>query len=146
MRILPFLVAIMLAALVHAFEPTVKGVFSQRGISIVDEVPAPETTLDKPGGDRVSLVDYKCQVAGVTLWATWCHVCKTEMPAVDASLVKLVVIASSFCLFQWMKPQRLRKWKSTKKRIGSRTFQSWWIAITHCQAVLGYAVRPQRSS
>lgn len=84
MRILPFLAAIMLAAPAHAFEPTANGLFSQRVISIVDEVPAPETTLDKPGGDRDSLVEYKGRVAVVTLWATWCHVCETEMPIVDA--------------------------------------------------------------
>lgn len=83
MRILALIAALLLAQPVLAFEPTPNGVFSQRVISIVEEVPAPETVLDQPDGRRSSLVDYKGKVSVVTLWATWCHVCEIEMPIVD---------------------------------------------------------------
>lgn len=83
MRILALTAALMLAHPVAAFEPEANGVFSQRVISIVEEVQAPETVLDQPDGQRTSLADYKGKVSIVTLWATWCHVCETEMPIVD---------------------------------------------------------------
>lgn len=83
MRILALTAALMLAHPVAAFEPVANGLFSQRVISIVEEVPAPETVLDQPDGQRTSLADYKGKVSVVTLWATWCHVCETEMPIVD---------------------------------------------------------------
>lgn len=83
MRILALAAALMLAQPVSAFEPTPDGLFSQRIISIVEEVPVPETVLDQPGGQRTSLVDYKGKVSVVTLWATWCNVCEIEMPIVD---------------------------------------------------------------
>ncbi len=83
MRILALTAALMLAHPAAAFEPEANGMFSQRVISIVEKVPAPETVLDQPDGQRTSLVDYKGKVAVVTLWATWCHVCETEMPIVD---------------------------------------------------------------
>ena len=83
MRILALTAALLLAQPALAFEPEANGVFSQRVISIVEEVPAPETVLDQPDGARSSLVDYKGKVSVVTLWATWCHVCEIEMPIVD---------------------------------------------------------------
>ena len=83
MRILALTAALLLAQPASAFEPEANGVFSQRVISIVEEVPAPETVLDQPDGARTSLVDYKGKVSVVTLWATWCHVCEIEMPIVD---------------------------------------------------------------
>ncbi len=82
-RIFALTAALLLANPVAAFEPEANGVFSQRVISIVEEVPAPETVLDQPGGARTSLVDYKGKVSVVTLWATWCHVCEIEMPIID---------------------------------------------------------------
>lgn len=83
MRVLALTAALMLAQPVAAFEPKTDGVFSQRIISIVEAAPAPETVLDQPDGQRTSLADYKGKVAIVTLWATWCHVCETEMPIVN---------------------------------------------------------------
>ena len=83
MRILALTAALLLAQPALAFEPKANGVFSQRVISIVEEVPVPETVLDQPDGARSSLVDYKGKVSVVTLWATWCHVCEIEMPIVD---------------------------------------------------------------
>ncbi len=83
MRIPALIVALLLSQPAAAFEPEANGVFSQRIISIVEEVPAPETVLDQPDGARTSLVDFKGKVSVVTLWATWCHVCEIEMPIVD---------------------------------------------------------------
>ncbi len=57
MRILALAAALMMAHPVAAFEPEANGVFSQRVISIVEAVPAPETVLDQPGGGRTSLID-----------------------------------------------------------------------------------------
>ena len=52
MRIFALTAALMLAHPVTAFEPETNGVFSQRVISIVEQVTAPETVLDQPGGAR----------------------------------------------------------------------------------------------
>jgi len=82
MRILALTAALLLAHPVAAFEPEANGVFSQRVISIVEEVPAPETVLDQPNGQRTSLADYRGKVSVVTLWATWCQVWDIEMPIV----------------------------------------------------------------
>jgi cytochrome c biogenesis protein CcmG, thiol:disulfide interchange protein DsbE len=46
--------------------------------------PAPDLTLmDTQGGSR-SLAEYRGQVVLVNLWATWCHPCKEEMPALQS--------------------------------------------------------------
>ncbi|MEM7268433.1 MAG: TlpA disulfide reductase family protein [Pseudomonadota bacterium] len=83
MRGLMIAAALLIANPAAAFEPEANGVFSSRVIALTDPVSAPETVLDKPDGARGSLTDYKGQVAIVTLWATWCHVCEIEMPIIN---------------------------------------------------------------
>lgn len=86
MRLLSACIAVMaaLAAPSQAFELTRGGTLDSRVISLIEPpVPAPDTVIDLEDG-RTSLPEYSGQVALVTLWATWCHVCQHEMPVLDA--------------------------------------------------------------
>ncbi len=67
-----------------SFELNPNGVLAGRVIAIVEPpVPAPDTVITLEDG-RTSLPEYSGQVALVTLWATWCHVCQYEMPVLEA--------------------------------------------------------------
>ena len=46
--------------------------------------PAPELTLTDSQGVSRSLAEYRGQVVLVNLWATWCPLCKEEMPALQS--------------------------------------------------------------
>ncbi len=46
--------------------------------------PAPDAAFQDPGGDPVSLADFKGKPVLVNLWATWCAPCIAEMPTLDA--------------------------------------------------------------
>ncbi len=45
---------------------------------------APKLHLSSLNGKKVSLKDYRGQVALVNNWATWCPPCQAEMPALEA--------------------------------------------------------------
>jgi peroxiredoxin len=42
--------------------------------------PVPDFTLETPGGELVSLSDFRGQVVVLNFWATWCMPCRAEMP------------------------------------------------------------------
>ena len=42
--------------------------------------PAPAFTLATPGGEKVSLANYKGKAVQINFWATWCAPCKIETP------------------------------------------------------------------
>jgi peroxiredoxin len=44
---------------------------------------APDFTLDRLGGQPVTLSDLRGQVVIVNLWASWCLPCRAEMPAIE---------------------------------------------------------------
>lgn len=67
-----------------SFEPVANARFSERIIAITDEVPAPDSVIDLAGGAHTTLDAHGGKVLLVTLWATWCHVCELEMPALAA--------------------------------------------------------------
>ena len=44
---------------------------------------APAVMFDGPGGEKVTLADFKGKPLLVNLWATWCGPCVAEMPTLD---------------------------------------------------------------
>jgi peroxiredoxin len=46
--------------------------------------PAPPFELETPGGETLSLEDFRGQVVLLNFWATWCGPCRLEMPAIQA--------------------------------------------------------------
>ena len=61
--------------------------------------PAPELSFTDLDGKAVSLADFKGKLLVLNLWATWCHPCLEEMPALEQLQVnipeKLIVAAIS---------------------------------------------------
>jgi len=51
--------------------------------SIRNDQPAPEFQLTDLNGNVVSLSDYRGKTVLMNFWATWCQVCKAEMPHVE---------------------------------------------------------------
>jgi peroxiredoxin len=45
---------------------------------------AQEFTAQAPSGEQVSLSDYRGEVVMVNFWASWCEVCKSEKPSLEA--------------------------------------------------------------
>lgn len=50
---------------------------------VKDHPAAPDFTLLRPDGKKVSLKDYRGKVVFLNFWATWCESCREEMPAMD---------------------------------------------------------------
>ncbi|MGH2460787.1 MAG: TlpA family protein disulfide reductase [Chloroflexota bacterium] len=46
---------------------------------------APNFTLERVDGQKVSLESYRGRTVIVNFWATWCPPCRSEMPAIDAA-------------------------------------------------------------
>ncbi|RKP51631.1 TlpA family protein disulfide reductase [Cohnella endophytica] len=60
---------------------TVGGPIHERGARV--EQVAPDFQLKDLNGNSVSLSDYKGKTVLMNFWATWCQVCKAEMPHVE---------------------------------------------------------------
>jgi thiol-disulfide isomerase/thioredoxin len=54
------------------------------GASCALPVPAPDFTAKDITGKEVKLSDYRGKVVLLNFWASWCGVCKTEKPALNA--------------------------------------------------------------
>ena len=48
-----------------------------------DKVYAPDFTVYKENGEAVKLSDFKGKPVVMTFWASWCGVCKAEMPDIQ---------------------------------------------------------------
>jgi len=48
-----------------------------------DKVYAPDFTVYKENGEAVNLSDFKGKPVVMTFWASWCGVCKAEMPDIQ---------------------------------------------------------------
>ena len=53
---------------------------AEQSLSVEVGEPAPDFTLETPGGELVSLSDFRGQVVVLNFWATWCVPCRLEMP------------------------------------------------------------------
>lgn len=58
---------------------------------LVKSAPAevPDITLETAAGEEKPLADFKGKVVLLNLWATWCHPCREEMPALNELQAKL---------------------------------------------------------
>jgi cytochrome c biogenesis protein CcmG/thiol:disulfide interchange protein DsbE len=58
--------------------------------------PAPDFTAQTPGGEPVTLSDFRGSVVALNFWATWCAPCQVEMPSLQRASEEsggLVVLA-----------------------------------------------------
>jgi thiol-disulfide isomerase/thioredoxin len=59
--------------------------FQRAGLPVLRQKrPAPDFTLNTPGGTRISLASLKGKVVFLNFWATWCGPCRIEMPSMEA--------------------------------------------------------------
>jgi peroxiredoxin len=57
--------------------------WEELGIQRLEGTQAPDFTLEEINGQTLSLSDFKGKVVFLNFWATWCHPCKAEMPAME---------------------------------------------------------------
>ena len=50
---------------------------------VKDHPEAPDFTLTRPDGKKVSLKDFRGKVVFLNFWATWCEACRDEMPSME---------------------------------------------------------------
>ncbi len=91
------LAAGLLTRLVDDSEPSSVTLDSSGGSSATRR-PAPDFTLPDPGGNPLSLSEWRGRPMLINFWATWCGPCEIEMPTIQAAYEKhqtdgLVVLA-----------------------------------------------------
>lgn len=76
----------LLAAVMSAWAPPAQaGAFADFGVQRPKHaVPAPDFTLPRLGGGRLSLSALHGRVVILHFWATWCLACRREMPQIEA--------------------------------------------------------------
>lgn len=77
------LIAALAAGPARAFSPDPGGVVAERLIAFTDPVPVPDVPFTAPDGSKARLSGWAGEVAIVTLWATWCEICREELPVLD---------------------------------------------------------------
>ncbi len=60
-----------------------------RGYIVNVKEKSPDFTLDFPDGSQISLKDLKGQVTLLQFTASWCHVCREEMPHIEKDIWKV---------------------------------------------------------
>ena len=60
-----------------------------RGYIVNVKEKSPDFTLDFPDGSQISLKDLKGQVTLLQFTASWCHVCREEMPHIEKEIWKV---------------------------------------------------------
>lgn len=68
----------------YAYSLTAPPDFAEAVIPVEGAVAAPEAPIALTGGETTTLGAMRGDVVLVTVWATWCNVCKVEMPRLDA--------------------------------------------------------------
>lgn len=68
------------------------GLSGKGGVEIPSQLvgrPAPEFTLKSFDGDEVKLSDFRGKTLLVNFWASWCHPCREEAPALEKTYMSL---------------------------------------------------------
>ena len=60
-----------------------------RGYIVNVSEKSPDFILDFPDGSQISLKDLKNQVTLLQFTASWCHVCREEMPYIEKEIWKV---------------------------------------------------------
>ena len=64
--------------------------FQKAGVPVLRQKgPAPDFSLNTPGGKAMRLSELKGSVVFLNFWATWCGPCRTEMPSMEALYARL---------------------------------------------------------
>lgn len=58
----------------------------EEALGYLEELDAPDFTLETLEGDTVSLSDYRGKIVFLSFWQTWCPPCVQEMPHFDAMM------------------------------------------------------------
>ena len=77
------------AALADKQAPKPTGGFGRQLRMLEEPVPAPEYIFREAGGREWGFVEFRDRVVVATFWATWCGVCRTELPKLDRLQKKL---------------------------------------------------------
>jgi peroxiredoxin len=73
------------AALNTKADPELEAAVKSMGLLyLADQPPAIDFTLEKLGGGKVKLSDFKDKVVILNFWATWCGPCRVEMPSMQS--------------------------------------------------------------
>jgi len=83
-RLLRTGVLFVLAASLFFFVGAAPVAAEMKGLKIPEGEPAPDFTLKDLEGNEVALSSFKGkQVVMIDFWATWCNICKREMPVLE---------------------------------------------------------------
>jgi len=74
----------------HRADDKINPALCPSGTDCTTPVPAPDFTAEDMTGHKVKLSDYRGKVVLINFWASWCGVCKTEKPALDAMSNEMV--------------------------------------------------------
>lgn len=66
-----------------------KGLLDSLGLQELSQE-APDFTLINPGGQKITLKDYRGKVVIINIWATWCVPCKEEFPLFEKMYQRIV--------------------------------------------------------
>ena len=70
------------AAIADKLRPLAQGEIAALDVAKPPRLATP-IAFDGPGGQKLSLADFKGRALVLNLWATWCVPCRSEMPALD---------------------------------------------------------------
>lgn len=84
-RLLGSLLLLALPAVSVAIEPAERpgGTFGRQIRILEKPIMAPEYVFREAGGREWGFVEFRGQVVVANIWATWCGICRTELPKLD---------------------------------------------------------------
>ncbi|MBS0285114.1 MAG: TlpA family protein disulfide reductase [Proteobacteria bacterium] len=74
-----------------------------------------DATFTTPGGERVTLEDFRGSPVLLNLWATWCAPCVKELPSLDALTAQLGGRVKVLAVSQDMQPEKVAPFVAERK-------------------------------